>query len=264
MEAKTCALSKILEADKEEARKQKEISGLRRGFFPPMKKTQSSSKSQPKSKVESQKKLQAQSQIGDYTDAPKWSLHSDDQQEFDAVLTLSFVLSKIPLKMVESPGIQVLLNYLCPKATIKSSTTLANYKLPMLYKNIEKHVQEQLDEDIPNSKIVAFTRDGWTARNNDPYESLTVHYCNKGLELKKLTLDCQNFIGRKNGIKLAQGLDNMINKFPILAGDNLRRVCVTDGASNIKSAATQSRLVDQHMLCVDHIMNLCLQVNIFN
>ena len=42
----------------------------------------------------------------------------------------------------------------------------------------------------------------------------------------------------------------MINKFPILAGDNLKRVCVTDGASNMKSAATQSRLVDQHMLCV--------------
>ena len=50
----------------------------------------------------------------------------------------------------------MLLNYLCPKATIKSSTTLAKYKLPMLYKNIEKHVQEQLDEDIPNSKIVAY------------------------------------------------------------------------------------------------------------
>ena len=166
--------------------------------------------------------------------------------------------------MVESPGIQMLLNYLCPKATIKSSTTLAKYKFPMLYKNIEKHVQEQLDENIPNSKTVAFTSDGWTARNNDPYESLTVHYCNKDFELKKLTLDCQNFIGRKTGIKLAQGLDNIINKFPILAGDNLNRVCVTDGASNMKGAATQSRLVDQHMLCVDHIMNLCLQVNIFN
>ena len=172
MEAKTCGLSKILEADKEEARKQKEISGLRRRFFPPMKKAQSSSKSQPKSKAESQKKSQAQSQIGDYIDAPKWSLHSDNQQEFDAVLILSFFLSNIPLKMVESPGIQMLLNYLCLKATIKSSTTLAKYKLPMLYKNIEKHVQEQLDEDIPNSKIVAFTSDGWAARNNDPYESL--------------------------------------------------------------------------------------------
>ena len=65
-------------------------------FFPPMKKTKSSSKSQPKSKAESQKKSQAQSQIGDYIDAPKWSLHSDNQQEFDAVLTLSFVLSNIP------------------------------------------------------------------------------------------------------------------------------------------------------------------------
>ena len=79
MEAKTCALSKILEADKEEARKQKEISGLRRGFYPPMKKTQSLSKSQPKSKAESQKKSQALRQIGDYIDALKWSLHSDNQ-----------------------------------------------------------------------------------------------------------------------------------------------------------------------------------------
>ena len=98
-------------------------------------------------------------------------------------------------------------------------------KLPMLYKNIEKHVQEQLDEDISYSKIVAFASDGWTARNNDPYESLTVNYCNKDFELKKLTLSCQNFIGRKTGIKLAQGLDNMINKFPILAGENLKKVC---------------------------------------
>ena len=87
------------------------------------------------------------------------------------------------------------LNYLCPKATIKSPTTLAKYKLPMLYKNIEKHVQEQLDEDISDSKIVAFTSDGWTTRNNDSYESLTVHYCNKDFELKKLTLGCQDFFG---------------------------------------------------------------------
>ena len=99
--------------------------------------------------------------------------------------------------MVESPGIQMLLNYLCHKAIIKSSTTLAKYKLPMLYKNIKKHVQEQLDEDIPNSKIVAFTSDGWTARNNDPYESLTVHYCNKDFELKTLLWIARTLLAEK-------------------------------------------------------------------
>ena len=96
----------------------------------------------------------------------------------------------------------MLLNYLWSKTIIKSPTRLAKYKLPLLNKNIEKHVQEQLDEDIPNSKIFAFTSDGWTARNNDAYESLTVHYCNKDFELKKLTLDCQEVIDRKTSIKL--------------------------------------------------------------
>ena len=57
--------------------------------------------------------------------------------------------------MVEPPGIQILLSYLCPKKTIKSPTALAKYKLPMLYKNIEKHAQKHLDEDTPKSKVVA-------------------------------------------------------------------------------------------------------------
>ena len=41
----------------------------------------------------------------------------------------------------------------------KDASKLNFRKLPMLYKNIEMHAQEQLDEDIPNSKVVALTSD---------------------------------------------------------------------------------------------------------
>jgi len=110
---------------------------------------------------------------------------------------------------------------------------------------------------------VAFTTDGWTSRNNDPYESLTLHYVSKDFELKKLSLDCQNFIKRKTGILLAKGFDSMISKYPMLTGPNLTRVCVTDGAANIKSAISLSTLIPKgnHLICADHNLNNCLQVN---
>ena len=74
-----------------------------------------------------------------------WPLHSSEQPEFDTVLTLGCILSNIPFNMVESGGFKLIINYLCPRANIKNATALAKYKLPMIYKNIENHVKEQLE-----------------------------------------------------------------------------------------------------------------------
>jgi hypothetical protein len=104
----------------------------------------------------------------------------------------------------------------------------------MIHYNVEKAVIEQLEEDIPDCQMVAFTSDGWTAPNNDPYESLTLHYVNNDFELKKLSLDCQNFVTRKTGVLLGKGLDSMISKFEVLKREELKRVCVTDAAANMR------------------------------
>ena len=54
--------------------------------------------------------------------------------------------------------------------------------------------------------MAAFTTDGWTARNGDPFVSLTLHYVTKDFELKNLSLECKNFIERYTGVLIAQGL----------------------------------------------------------
>jgi hypothetical protein len=46
-------------------------------------------------------------------------------------------------------------------------------------------VEEVFQKDLPDVTTVAFTTDGWTSRQNDPYQSLTVHYISKEFELKR-------------------------------------------------------------------------------
>ena len=90
------------------------------------------------------------------------------------------------------------MNYLCRSATLKIPTTFSKYKLPMIYRNLRPDVKKQLEGDIPYCEMADFT-DGRTARNDDPFVSLRLHYLTKEFELKKLSLDCQSFIGRQWG-----------------------------------------------------------------
>ena len=106
--------------------------------------------------------------------------------------------------------------------------------------------------------MTAFTTDGWTARNGDPFVSLTLHYVTKDSELKKLSLGCQNFIGRHTGVLLAQGLDRIMSQFPALQREDLYKLGVTDAAANMKKAITESQEISDHLTCADHLLNTCL------
>jgi len=258
------------QAEKADAEEEYENHQLGKGNFAPIFTNKRLAYSQSQSQQpEAQSQSQSQGKqatLDKFVQIKKWPLQSDKQLEFDTILTLALVLANLPFSIVENPGIKMLLTYLLPKATIKSPTTLSKSKLPMLYRNLRKEVRKQLEKDIPHCKLVAFTTDGWTARNNDPFESLTVHYVTKDFELKKLSLDCQNFIARKTGVLLAKGLDSMISKFPIFKEQaNLTKVCVTDGATNMKKALTYSDFIkpENHMVCADHNLNNALKVIIF-
>ena len=113
----------------------------------------------------------------------------------------------------------------------------------MIYLNVSRDVKNQLEIDIPHCELAAFTIDGCTARNGNPFVPLKLHYATKDFELKKLSLDCQNFIGRHIGILLGQGLDHMISQFPALQREDLYRVGVTDAAANMKKSRKAKRLV---------------------
>jgi len=198
---------------KKDAEDEWEKSTSIRGYFGPLNKN---------------KRLEGLSQpsMTDYAQAKKWPPQSEQQLEFDTIITLGLALSNLPFSVIESEGFKLILNYLCPRANLKSPRTLSTHKLPMIYKNLRKEVKETIEKDIPSCDMVALTTDGWTARNGDPFVSLTLHYVDAMYELKKLTLDCQNFIGRHTGSLLGQGLDHMIARFPALTRDNLHKVCV--------------------------------------
>ena len=128
-----------------------------------------------------------QTEIDNFTETIKWPPQSALQLEFDTILTLALFLSNLPFHVVETAGFKIL----------KSPTTLSKYKLSMIYRNVRRNVKKQLERDIPHCEMAAFTTDGWTAGNGDPFVSLILHYVTKDFELKKLSLGCQNFIGRQ-------------------------------------------------------------------
>ena len=199
-----------------------------------------------------------QTEIDDFTETIKWLPQSALQLEFDTILTLALVLSNLLFHVVKTAGFKMLMNYLCPRATLKIPTTLSKYKLPMIYRNIRRDVKKQLERDIPHCEMAAFTTDGWTARNVDPFVSLILHYVTKDFELKKLSLGCQNCIGRHTGVLFAQGLDHMISQFPVLQRKDLHKVAVTDAAANMKKTITVSKEMSDHLTCADHLLNTYL------
>ena len=128
----------------------------------------------------------------------------------------------------------------------------------MIYRNLRRDVKMQIERGILHCEMAAFTTDGWTARNGDPFVSLTLHYVTKDFELKNLSLDSQNFIWRHTGILLAQGIDHMSSQFPGLQREDLYKVGVTDAAANMKKAITESKEISDHLTCADHLLNTCL------
>jgi len=199
--------------ERKDAEEEAERSSTMRGFFGPLtknKRLDAISQSQKKSAAASASP--GQMKIDEFTQVKKWPPQSEQQLEFDTVLTLSLALMNLPFHIIGSDGFKMLMNYLCPRANLKNPTTLAKFKLPMVYKNLRNDVKRQVEKDIPHCNLAAFTTDGWTARNGDPFVSLTLHYVTSDFELKKLSLDCMNFIGRHTGVLLGKGLDSMISR----------------------------------------------------
>ncbi|XP_047122878.1 uncharacterized protein LOC105848533 [Hydra vulgaris] len=254
-------------ADREEVEKELDRSSSLRGFFPATTTSKKrldnlSKKSPPSSQQGDHEKLQVT--LDEYVKITKWDSQSSCQLDFDTVLTLACIMSNLPFNIVETLGMKLLLNYLAPKAIIKTPKTLATTKLDMIHCNVEKAITNQLEEEVPECQSVAFTSDGWTAKNGDPFESLTLHYINSDFELKKYSLDCQAHLNRKTGPLLAKGLDTMISKYEVLARPDLKRTCVNDGAVNMKAAVSLATLLDKQLVCVDHMLNNCLKDTLGN
>jgi hypothetical protein len=71
-------------------------------------------------------------------------------------------------------------------------------------------------------------------------------------------VECRHVPGRHTGTNIARVLDSMLSRIPGIH-DNLRLYMTTDAASNMAKGCSESEKLTAHLVCVDHIINNCVQ-----
>ena len=145
-----------------------------------------------------------------------------------------------------------------PKVTVKSASTLSKRFVPLLHRNLKEAMQKVMDKDRPEMAGVAFTSDIWSSRALNSYITLTMHYVDKDFNLRKFLVGCVNFDEKHTAIEISEKLDRLIEGINLPVNANL--TMTTDGASNmIKAASKESRNVNDHLVCLCHILSNCLK-----
>ncbi len=70
-------------------------------------------------------------------------------------------------------------------------------------------------------------------------------------------MECKNAEGRHTGELVAALTDQMIKSIPGLKPDTYTTI-TTDSAANMRKAMKEALTVDDHIRCVDHIINTCV------
>ncbi len=84
-----------------------------------------------------------------------------------------------------------------------------------------------------------------------------MHYVTSDWVYKKWTVDCKNAEGRHTGELVAALTDQMIKSIPDLKLDTYSTI-TTESAANMCKAMKEALTVDDHIRCVDHIINTCV------
>ena len=190
----------------------------------------------------------------------KYARSDPRQLVIDMEITKLIVGLSLPFGIVDQDSFKKFVNHFDKKAVVKSSDTIRKYKLPLLYKNVKKSLNDQLEKDLVNVDQVALTSDGWTSRANDPFQSMTIHYADDDFALKRFCIDCHCFEGRHTANTIAKLLDEILSNIVGLK-EETAKVCVHDAAANMIAGVARSKINDS-FVCLDHILNTILKAAI--
>lgn len=138
-----------------------------------------------------------------------------------------------------------------------SKSTVAKRTMPLLVRNLKDTLNTFLDVELADSPGVAFTSDIWRSRAMTSFISLTVHLIDRNFEMRRFVLACRPFDVRSSSDRIQEVLDTMITDQKMSEGTVL--TMVTDAASNFKRAVADSPVIDDHHICLCHVINLALQ-----
>ena len=102
---------------------------------------------------------------------------------------------------------------------------------------------------------MAITTDGWTARTNDSYVTITAHFIDDEWKYHSFVLSTLTMSEKHTAENLAAFLKEEFENWGIL-----ETVCTTDNASNITLAIKKAGFV--HIQCFAHTVNLASQAGL--
>ena len=129
---------------------------------------------------------------------------------------------------------------------------------PLLYKNLESALDNILEKDLPSVDGCAFTMNLWNSQAFQSYKSLSIHYISKSWEMKNYSIGCRNCEGDHTGESTGTFFDNLLATIPALRIET-SKVTTTATDSNLFQELRDSTRIDTHLLCLDQILNGCLE-----
>ena len=106
---------------------------------------------------------------------------------------------------------------------------------------------------------IAFTTDTWQSRANDAFQSMTFHYLDNDFKLKRFVVGMLHFVDEHTSRALQTILETSLKRVSGLNVDVTHIVSVTDNAANIMRAVRQSTMINEHVGCAAHTLQLVVR-----
>ena len=189
-----------------------------------------------------------------YFNVDKFASSDTNQLKFDMHLMTIITQCNQPFNFVERPGFKKFMSVVSPRVAVKSTTAFNRTKLPLVYDNMKKELATILQKNLADVNGVGFTSDGWAAKNQECFQSLTMHYIDKNFEMKRFTICGKPFSGKHSGDRLAAVISTAFREIPGLKHETLK-VLTTDSASNMMKCGRvmiASGTITHALPCADH------------
>ena len=180
-----------------------------------------------------------------------WTINSAEAQKVHQAIGKMIAVDIQPYSIAEDDGFKSLMSLLEPRYVLPSRKYFTEKVIPEMYDAVMVRVQVDVDE----AKFISFTADTWTAQSTTTsFMSLTAQWIDDNFTRKSAVLHCEKFDGQHTGIRLADALLAMMQKWKI---DKERvHVVLRDGAANIVKGMCDADLPS--ISCFAHTLQLAL------
>ena len=190
----------------------------------------------------------------------QWKHDNPKSQIIRNIIGEMICLDLQPYSIVQDRGFNKLMKHLAPNYGILSRRHFSDKIIPLMYETVKAKVKCELDEAV----YVSLTSDGWTCQHNiKSFFSLTARFLTSSFEVVHVVLQVAHFPKAHTAVNIGRFLNESLQPWEIQP--QKVTFIVTDNAANMLSSIKETLLnVKQHLPCIIHTMQLCIQTRLFN